>query len=361
MQPKRVLLLVPPPTAKGGISNYYSVLKPLFNIRVDYLYRGNRNQPFEENPMTRLLRNVFDFLRFIKELLSGGVSLVHINTSLSLSSAIRDGFYLLVAKMLGIKYIVFFRGWDLNEADKIERKHLPWFRILYLGANALITLTTASKQSLQKWGYSKDIYLETTVVDESLLRYASEDTASSRDQSEAFTVLFLARLQRAKGIYELIEAIRILRSKHPSIRLIVAGSGSEEDRIKKEYDYDWIELIGHVTERKKALAYQTADVYVLPSYTEGMPNSVLEAMAFGLPVICSKVGALPEIIKNQINGILLDCIEPQSLAMAIESLLLDKELVKHMSSNNRIEAKRFYSLNVVSRLETIYKTVLEGK
>jgi len=71
MQPKRVLLLVPPPTAKGGISNYYSVLKPLFNIRVDYLYRGNRNQPFEENPMTRLLRNVFDFLRFIKELLSG--------------------------------------------------------------------------------------------------------------------------------------------------------------------------------------------------------------------------------------------------------------------------------------------------
>jgi glycosyltransferase involved in cell wall biosynthesis len=196
------------------------------------------------------------------------------------------------------------------------------------------------------------------VVDEKLLEYKDMRGGELLGDSGAFKVLFLARLQKAKGIYELIEAVGLLKKKGYNIKLIIAGSGLEESAIRREYKYDWIKMIGYVEGKEKARAYQCADIYVLPSYTEGMPNSVLEAMAFGLPVVCSNVGSLPEIIVEGVNGSIIESIDSEAIATAIERLYMDQDLRKSITENNIKESRRFCSSNVVKRLEVIYRKVI---
>lgn len=355
----RVLVLVPPPSAKGGISNYYATLEKMFTLDVHYILRGSRKQPNKENSVAIIVRNLSDFIRFLAKMMNS-TDLVHINTSLSVYSAMRDGFYILVAKLLRVKYIVFFRGWDVDADKLIERFLMSWFRFLYLSADSLITLSEYSRNRLLEWGYINRVYIETTVVDEKLLQWPDPPKSKEIGCDQEYVVLFLARLQKEKGIYELIEAVKILRFKYPDIKLVVAGYGNEYTRIKNEYREDWISLLGHVVDKDKAWAFRRAKIYVLPSYTEGMPNSVLEAMAFGLPVVCSKVGALPDILSDGMNGLLLDSISPRSIADAIEYLYLHPSECSSMSERNKLQAKDYFATNVVRRLEGIYMSVIQS-
>jgi len=207
-----------------------------------------------------------------------------------------------------------------------------------------------------KWGYNKQIYLETTVVDESLLIDFDFEKKLNNVYNDNFVILFLARLEKEKGIFELIQAFKLLKLKYPNILLIIAGKGNVAESVKNLISIEKdIQMVGYVMGHKKAELFKQSSLYVLPSYSEGMPNSVLEAMAFGLPVICTKVGGLPDIIVNEENGLFVQVRDYYSIYLAIERLYLDTQLRNKISSNNYVKAYQFYSKQVVSRLEAIYK------
>jgi glycosyltransferase involved in cell wall biosynthesis len=355
---EKVLILVPAYSALGGIKNYYKTLKGLFTIPVLYQYRGGRNQPFRGGFFTEGRRIIHDISEYIKHLQSKRILLVHLNTSLSLASVLRDGIYILLAKFYKVKFIVFFRGWSDETVLAIEKHYLSLFRYVFFKSEAIITLSTKSKKTLLNWGYYREIYLETTLVDDNLLSDFTLDMRISKQAKSEFVILFLARLQKEKGIYELLQAFNMLSIKYPSMRLIIAGSGTEENNLKKTIKGNKIVMTGHIEGKEKAEVYLSSDLYVLPSYTEGMPNSVLEAMAFALPVICTPVGALSEIILDGENGIITEEADSQLIAEAIEKLYLNADLRTRISQLNYSFAQQFYSTEVVKRLEGIYQKVL---
>lgn len=195
-------------------------------------------------------------------------------------------------------------------------------------------------------------------------------------KNDCFTLLFLSHLTFSKGFNDLIIAYKILHDKYKNnIKLIIAGELFEYNVTTAEflgskwrnYYLEHIEDLsiktqdflsscrkynalyyGVVDNRKKIEILNTSDVFILPSYTEGFSMVSLEAMAMGLPVIITPVGAMPEVIIDGENGIITPIGNPEKLAENIESLMMNKKLMLKMSENNIRDVKEKYDIEKIA-------------
>lgn len=150
-----------------------------------------------------------------------------------------------------------------------------------------------------------------------------------KSNTDPIRILYLGWLETYKGIFDLIEAINILKTRHSSFKLKICGMGSAKERmigmIEEKSLTGCIEYAGWITGKEKIEALKNTDIFILPSHREGMPNALLEAMASRLPVIATKVGGIPELIENNISGILVEEHNPPQLADALLTLLNSQE------------------------------------
>ena len=366
---KKILILVPGENARGGIMNYYKVLNGKFHLNVKYLYRGSRNWPNRKNIFEELIRIMQDYFSFLRLIKTREFGLIQTTTSFLKFSLIRYAIFLLIAKSHNLKVIVFFHGWDDTLADKIENSNLKLaiFKWAYFKSDAIIDLANRNVNRILKWGYSKPVYLETTAVDVELLKDINETFLIKKfvDHSECYNLLFLARVEIPKGIYEAIDAYKLLIDEGIKVSMTIAGDGTELRKVKtyiSQNKINQINLKGYIQGDEKIETYKTADYYIFPSYFEGMPTSVLEAMAFGLPVITRSVGGLNDFFKNEINGFITESKDPTEFANFIRKLLSNNELVKNISVNNYFYAQEhFLSDKVIKRIEKIFTEVISSK
>ena len=339
----------------GGVGFYYDVLKKHFQSNVKHIYVGKRKT--DETPFHQLIRLVKDYIHFTREIIYGKYDLIHINPSLRSKSLMREGVYLLIAKLSRKKTVVFFRGWDETLENRIKNRYAKIFRFIYFPADAIIVLASRFKNFLEEMGYKNPIYLETTLVSDEILKLKNNHNYSKEDQS-IINILFLSRVEKYKGVYEAINAYRLLKKKYPSLTMTLAGDGSElnaANKYIKSNNIPDIEIPGWVEGEKKNLVYKKAAMYLLPTYGEGMPNSLLEAMAYGLPVITTPVGGIKDFFQNGKMGYLTESIEPKDLAELCEILIKDSKKRSDIGKFNRYYAiKHFIASNVCKRLEAIY-------
>ncbi len=356
-----VLLTTPALERGGGVAHCCRVLRPHLSPSIEYLIMGERN-PGERGVRCcgRMLR---DYRHFCRRLRSGPCDVVHLNTSLAPKATIRDGLFLLLAKWFGKKVVVFWHGWDPSCEEAIRRRFLFLFRWVYFRADACIVLATQFQSVLRELGYDKPIYLQTMVVPDEVFALADGQRAH-RTRHDAANILFLARVVKAKGIYEAIDAFRIVQAKHSSVRLTIAGDGSELKAVKeyvRAQNIGGITFLGWVRGPSKLEAFANADLYLFPSYHEGMPNSVLEAMACGLPVVTRPVGGVRDFFENGRMGFLTESKEPQVFASLVEDLAVDEPLRRQMGNYNRTYAyDRFRGSQVAKRLTDIYRDVADS-
>jgi glycosyltransferase involved in cell wall biosynthesis len=152
-----------------------------------------------------------------------------------------------------------------------------------------------------------------------------------RSAAEIPVVLFVGWLIPEKGVFELVEAAQILRDRQVSFTLKLVGPfhGNESvlrARITAAGLGDMVHAVGAVHSRAEMLeAYHSADIFTLPSWAEGLPVAVLEAMACGLPIVASNVGGTPDLLEDGVSGFLIPPRDPPALANAVERLLRDRE------------------------------------
>jgi glycosyltransferase involved in cell wall biosynthesis len=180
-----------------------------------------------------------------------------------------------------------------------------------------------------------------------------------RDDPNRQTLLFMGRLDRYKGIHLLIEALASLRVKYPAVRLCLAGEGEERERLQRMVEKhrltDSVEFVGWVAERAKTAAWERAGIYALPSYIEGLPMTVLEAMAAGVPVVATRVGGVPELVTDGVNGILIEPGDAAALTAALDRLLGDPALRARLGSAGRECFLEHYAPNrVIPHVEALY-------
>jgi glycosyltransferase involved in cell wall biosynthesis len=178
-------------------------------------------------------------------------------------------------------------------------------------------------------------------------------------------IVFLGLLIDKKGIFDLISAVEKLLNEGFKIKLYLGGSGDIaklQNRISKSFLDKSIYFLGWINERQKDLLLSTGDIFVLPSYGEAMPMSILEAMSYGLSVISTYVGSIPELIQDGVNGYLIEPGDVETLYQKLKALVLDPELRMQMGSNGRLIIEERYNIEKSYRiLNQLYSDLLLKK
>ena len=345
----------------GGIGNYYSLLRNYWSNSVDYFYIGKRYRDSK--------RVIFRLFIDYKNLFScvNNYDIIVLNPSMSTTSLLRDSISILICNLYRRKKIVYFRGWHEYMVNKIDNNKIIYalFKWIYNKSDAFIVLSDNFKKKLREWGFQQKIFIETTVVDNKIINGAIANATRDKNNN-SINLLFLARVERTKGIYEVIDVYERLKQIYPEIKLTIAGDGSEMDSIKsiaEKRKIRDIEFTGYVTGEVKARTLAKSDIYIFPTFHgEGMPNSVLEAMAFGLPVITRPVGGLRDFFEDGKMGFITESKDPEVFAQLTEKLILDPDLRRQMGEYNAQFARKHFLASVVAkRLERIYEDVLNGE
>ena len=179
-------------------------------------------------------------------------------------------------------------------------------------------------------------------------------------------VLTVGRLSREKAHIDLLAAYKFLQNANPAIpsKLIIVGDGPERARLEAAVDAHGLRerviFTGQVSDVQ--VFYAAADVFVLPSHSEGSPNVLLEAMAASLPIVATSVGGVTEVVKDEESALLVPAHNSQALAAAIERVLTDQDLASRLTTNSTaLIAERFTPQKYVRALVEIYRDVIETR
>src|SRR4051812_41540665 len=183
-----------------------------------------------------------------------------------------------------------------------------------------------------------------------------------RPAPERDSILFLGLLCEGKGVYELIEAFASLRRRlgaaRPDLRLVCAGQGDSapyEAHARRFGVADEVIFPGWVEGTARDAWMARAAVFALPSHAEGMPMSLLEAMAAGIPSVVTAVGSVPEVVEDGVNGLLVEPRDVQGLERALARALEDDEFAARVAEKApETVRRRFAGGAVLAELERVY-------
>lgn len=352
---KEVLYIAPGHrNSKGGIGlcvSNYSQFMPDFKILVTHRYNS------------RLLNSLW-FPICILELIiylikDREIKIIHIHGA-SKGSFFRKYILYVVARALSRKKIIYhihgggFRDFYLNSSKFIQRR----IRYLINSADMVVCLSEKWKLFFTSAFNPKKI----RIINNMILPPLNTDRLVTNDK---FTLLFLGLIGDNKGIFDLIKAIAKNRNQFENkIELKIAGNG-EVDRliniISKWNINNMVEFVGWADEKKKEELFRSSDAFILPSYKEGLPLSILEAMSYGLPIISTKVGGIPDLIHKSRNGILVVPGNQKAINNAILKLMTSKELCRNYSLNSAKAVVDFYPDSVLKSLFSIYHELQGNK
>ncbi|KJJ84766.1 glycosyltransferase [Candidatus Omnitrophus magneticus] len=375
----KILIVKDRNSAGGGIVNYYNALKKYFTLNIKFndvgrpfsFYSGKMKLSaiIEKITAVRLLS---DYIKLIWNIITFHPDIVHLNVTLDKSKKAlkREAVNIFIAKLFARKIIVFWRGWYYEYSGKPEFPcgNNSFIYKQFSKSDTFIVLSNSFKEDLLRWGFKAPIFIETTTFDSSIGDPAENKKQIAYDISaKAKKILFLSRVKIEKGVLELLDAYKILKTKDSDYKLTIVGDGPHLEIAKKyakEKNINNVTFAGLVTGIHRREYYKECGIFCLPSYTEGMPNTVLEAMAMGLIIIASDVGGLKDILLNNKTGFILkkyDEMEngkkfnPNEIAQKILEISCNKKLLEEISSNNKKYAmNHFHPAEVTKRLEKIY-------
>lgn len=332
--------------SSGGVASFYHGMMGYWNEDVRYNVVGRRHG------LSGALWMSWDIVKFVITLLLFRPNCVVVNPSLMPNALRRDFTFMGLAKWLGFKVVVIMHGFDLNVAETINHE---WVKENLNKASLVLTLAEKFRGIMRGWGVTVPIELTTTKVED---RMIDGFDINSRDGSVR-NILFLSRVIKAKGVYEMIDTFALLKNKHHELTLTVVGDGLELDSLKRytrEKNVDGVSFTGELNGDVRIKAYKDADLFFFPSYGEGMPTVVLEAMAFGLPVVTRYVGGLCDFFEDGKMGCITDSLNPVDFSDMIERFVNDKEFARSVSIyNNRFALNNFMASKVGVKIERLIK------
>ena len=356
----KVLLVCPDLSLQGGVSSYYRTIRKYLPQDVEFMTVGMREH--SESILQFAKRMIADYWRFVFTLIRGKFDLVHLNPSLGKYSVPREAILVIITKLLGIRIIVFFRGWDENFEKRLKRWFSWPFVKVYGLADLFVVLGTQFQKSLHTMGINKPILLASTIVDDSVFsKYEIEHLLDKRRYAIDFNIIFLSRVEEAKGIFLALDAFSILKKIYKKARLTIVGHGSRYNDAINHCD-EWLRkdviFCGHLEGEEKYRMLSDASCYFLPTYGEGMPNSVLEAMAFGLPVITRAVGGIKDFFEDGEMGYVTESLDPEVFSNLIGMLIENPLRCEEMGRYNRdYSFSHFRASKAAEKLLSFYEMV----
>ncbi|MCP9455883.1 MAG: glycosyltransferase family 4 protein [Nitrospira sp.] len=262
----------------------------------------------------------------------------------------------LAKKFYGLPYVVSLRGGDVPglvpEISWMHRLLGPLRRGILRNAEAVV----ANAPGLAELSRRTDPALVTTIpngVDTDFFRPGVKVGDVPGTERRPFRLIFAGRLHNQKNLIFLFEQLAILAEKGLSFSLEISGDGPERLRLEKRATalnlHDRIVWHGWLDKAALRSLYQMGDCMVNPSLYEGMPNTVLEAMACGLPVIASRIPGNTDVVQDGLTGYLFDLAAPEQFRACLEKLIGTPELAQRMGQKARARVMAEFSWEDVAR------------
>lgn len=267
---------------------------------------------------------------------------------------------ILAKRSLGCPLVVkVLRGGQLGDLDKLRHRRGGRARIRRLKQNVDIFLAISREIEAELAGEGIDParcrFLPNGVdthIYQPATQQAKKEIREALGLPDGFICLYSGRLAPEKGLDVLLNAWNRISARHPQAHLLLLGSGPREAALR-EMAGERVIFGGYVPD--PCLFYQACDLFVLPSLTEGLSNAMLEAMACGLPLVATRVGAAEELNPEGENGRLVTAGSAQELADALDFFLSDPREGRRMGANGRQFVQAAYSLDqTIARLTAIY-------
>ena len=292
-----------------------------------------------------------EFGRCLKE-----YELVHANMA-SDSSYLRKSVFIKKAFKKGKKIVIHQHGGEWIEYYKsLSEKKKQRVKDIFNMADRVLVLSP----------FHEDLFKNRIGIDAPITLFPNRISIPDEItpiEHDGIRLLFLGRICRDKGIDELLEGVAEARKTYPDIHLCLGGIIEEavyKEKIEKSDSF--VSCLGWIGGKQKAEELRKCDIFIMPSYFEGQNVSVMEAMAFGRPVIATDVGGTPMMIKDHETGILIEHQSAKAVSDAICELLSDDSLRANLGMKAREKAESDYNINrVVSDLRTVYEEILSRK
>lgn len=223
----------------------------------------------------------------------------------------------------------------------LELKHIK-------SSDIITTVSKSVAQELKEYGLNPDeISVVSNGVDEKLFYPSKKESENDKKY-----IMYAGRIDREKGLFDLAESAKSICIQRPDISFIIAGNGRDLNKLRRKIKKIGLQnrfiFLGQIEKNQIIKLYQNATLFILPSYHEGLPTVLLEAMSCGLPVIATDVRGNRDLISNGKNGILVPPQDPKKMAETIITLLEDKKLMELLGKNARKTIIEKYTWNTVS-------------
>lgn len=373
MSKSRILILGPLPPPEGGVATTVSNLlnSKLSNdfelIHMDISTKRSLSKQGRIDTKN-IIALFFMIILLIGKIIKSRPHIVQIESS-SGTSFLKNSVFILISKFVFCSVIISIHGSGIRFINFFES--LPYFGKLYV--KFIISKCDAVRILSEKWieTFNSELKLKVNKIFVIPNGVNFEFFDINRHHGSLIEneckILYLGAIGEKKGVFDLLYASEILQEKGCEFKLNIVGPEMEEgckEKLKiismKRNLEKYIEIYKEIKYNETISFYSSADIYILPSYTEGLPMTLLEAMASGLPVVSTKVGAIPEIIEDGINGFLVNPGNIFDLASKIEILINNKPLRKKMGLMNKAKAREKYSLfQQVNGFRNLYLELLK--
>jgi len=272
-----------------------------------------------------------------------------------------------IGRRIGVPVVCTSHGSDGNVYPQSMFAYRKFAQEVVSQADQVIAVSDALRKDLYSLALPKRlIRIIPNSVDAGDFAFCGQDKNAIRRvlgiPQNASVLIFVGTISREKGVYGLVEAFEILAEQQPRLHLVMLGNGPDLPRLQEmaasRLGLSRVRLVGQVPHTDVPNWLAASDVFVFPSYHEGMPNAVLETMACGLPVVATSVGGIPEVIQNGMTGLLVAPKDVDALVDATRLLSRDSGLRKELGEKARQHmVEHFLWDQHVADVLSVYKEV----
>jgi glycosyltransferase involved in cell wall biosynthesis len=344
-----VFLVGPCCDAMSGVSTH---LKLLFGSRLGeeftlvHFQVGSEGR--RESVFGRLGRLLISPLLLATAILRRDAALVHLNTALTIRAYWRDLAYLCVAKICGARVVYQVHGGELPQRFFRNSGVLAAFLRKTLSLpDAVVVLAQSEFEAYRMFLPGRRIVHIPHGIDcGAYPQYRRANCPSG----EPLKLVYVGRLAQEKGLLEALEGLRLALTQGVRAQLVIAGGGPEASYFQQRAEQlglaGEVSFVGPVFGQSKVELLSTADAFLLPSYSEGLPYALIEAMAAGVAPIATPVGAIPDVMADGVHGLFVPCRDAGAICSAILTLT-DRVRLAQMSAACRSRIAAAYSIERV--------------
>lgn len=345
--------------APGGVSSVVNTYAENFETMNYIVTAASR----DESKVKKLLTAVTGLCSFCWQMMvNRGVRIVHVQGSHG-ASFDRKKLFVKIAKKFGKKVV-----WHMHASQFVpfyegRKDKEDIVRCLNM-ADTLIVLSKYYQEFYTSIGVKKE---KIVILDNLVPKPSLNDNDNDDDNDNRLHLLFLGEISHRKGAFDMVQAVKEHPELKDKVKIRIGGNGETEKLTKAIREAGLEECVkfeGWVGGEKKIQLLNWADVYILPSFNEGLPISILEALSYSCPIISTPVGGIPEVVlcndndNSSVNGILVEPGNTEEIAKAMAYYVEHPEKVKEHGAVSGEIIKRYYPEAVFAKLREIYASLL---